>query len=70
MGLIPAKAIITENPPEKYRDSIREEFKNIADDVSLDVDFEEDSYVIHEKIRKTDFGRKPPIILELQGKEI
>ncbi|PJI07403.1 MULTISPECIES: nitrogenase component 1 [Clostridium] len=62
LGLIPAKAIITENPPEKYRDSIREEFKNIADDVLLDVDFEEDSYVIHEKIRKTDFGRKPPII--------
>lgn len=62
LGLIPAKQIITENPPEKYRDNIREEYKNIAEDVSVDVEFEEDSYVIHQKIRETDFGHKPPII--------
>lgn len=62
LGLIPAIQIITEDPPERYRNSIREEYKKIADDVSVDIEFEEDSYVIHEKIRKTDFGHKPPII--------
>ncbi|WP_368490287.1 nitrogenase component 1 [Clostridium sp. BJN0013] len=62
LGLIPAIQIITEDPPEKYRSGIREEFKNIAEDVSVDIEFEEDSYTIHEKIRKTDFGHKPPII--------
>lgn len=62
LGLIPASQIITENPPEKYRAAIRNEYRHIADDVSTDVEFEEDSYVIHEKIRNTDFGHKPPII--------
>ncbi|AGY74644.1 nitrogenase component 1 [Clostridium autoethanogenum] len=62
LGLIPAKQIITDNPPERYRDLIREQYRNIADDVSIDVEFEEDSYIIHDKIRKTDFGHKPPII--------
>ncbi|APM38425.1 nitrogenase component 1 [Clostridium kluyveri] len=62
LGLIPAIQIITEDPPERYRSGIREEFKNIAEDVSVDIEFEEDSYTIHEKIRKTDFGHKPPII--------
>ena len=62
LGLIPGKQIITENPPEEYRDAIRELYKNIAEDVSTDVEFEEDSYTIHEKIRNTDYGHKPPII--------
>ena len=62
LGLIPGKQIITENPPEEYRDAIRELYKNIAEYVSTDVEFEEDSYTIHEKIRNTDYGHKPPII--------
>lgn len=62
LGLLPGKQIITENPPEEYRDSIRKLYQNIAEDVSTDVDFEEDSYTIHEKIRNADYGHKPPII--------
>lgn len=62
LGVIPARQIITDNPPEKYRKRIVEEYKNIAENVSIDVEFEEDSYIIHDKIRKTDFGNKPPII--------
>jgi nitrogenase molybdenum-iron protein beta chain len=62
LGMIPGKQIITENPPEDYRSQIKEEYKHIAEDVSTDVDFEEDSYVIHQKIRQTNFGHKPPII--------
>jgi len=62
LGLIPGRQIITENPPDEVRDSIREEFRRIAEDVSTEVDFEEDSYAIHQKIRETDFGHKPPIL--------
>jgi len=62
LGMIPGKQIITENPPEEYRPAIREEYQKIADDVCTDVEFEEDSYIIHEKIRQTNFGHKPPII--------
>lgn len=62
LGVIPATQIITDNPPERYRKRIEEEYGNIAEDVATEVEFEEDSYIIHEKIRKTDFGNKPPII--------
>ncbi|AGB19219.1 nitrogenase component 1 [Thermoanaerobacterium thermosaccharolyticum] len=62
LGLIPSKQIITENPPEEYRDKIREQYRKLAEDVSTDVEFEQDSYTIHQKIRQTDFGYKPPII--------
>ena len=62
LGMIPGKQIITENPPEEYRAGIREEYHKIAYDVSTDVEFEEDSYIIHQKIRQTNFGHKPPII--------
>ncbi|GHU05104.1 hydrogenase [Alphaproteobacteria bacterium] len=62
MGLIPALQIITENPPEEYREAIGREYKRIDDDVSADVFYEEDSYAIHKRLNETAFGRKPPII--------
>ncbi|WP_446899733.1 nitrogenase component 1 [Clostridium sp. LBM24168] len=62
LGVIPMKQIITDNPPEKYRDGIVKEYKNISDDISIGVEFEEDSYIIHDKIKNIDFGNKPPII--------
>jgi nitrogenase molybdenum-iron protein beta chain len=62
LGLIPSRQILTENPPEAVRESIREAFRRIADDVSVEVDFEEDSFTIHQLIRGTDFGHKPPIL--------
>jgi len=62
LGIIPGKQIITENPPEDYRESIREQYRTIAEDVTTDVEFEEDSYFIHQKIRQTNFGHKAPII--------
>jgi len=63
LGLIPARVIVTEEPPEERRDDIRAAFRRIADDVSVEIAFEEDSYRIHELLRRTDFGHKPPIIL-------
>lgn len=62
LGIIPGKQIITENPPEEYREAIRGQYRNIADDVTADVEFEEDSYLIHQSIRQANFGHKPPII--------
>jgi nitrogenase molybdenum-iron protein beta chain len=62
LGIIPGKQIITENPPEEYRDDIRAHYTTIAEDVSTEVEFEEDSYRIHRLIRATEFGQKPPII--------
>ncbi|NYC06519.1 hypothetical protein B0H69_000729 [Clostridium beijerinckii] len=62
LGLIPAKQIITENPPEQYRRAIAGEYSKLAEDVSADVDFAEDGYVIGQLLRQTDFGHKPPII--------
>lgn len=80
LGLIPSLQIVTENPPEQYRESIRKEFGSLADGVEAPVEFYEDSYIIHEKLRHTDFGHKPPIIFgstwerdiakELKGKII
>jgi nitrogenase molybdenum-iron protein beta chain len=62
LGLIPGRQIITDNPPEELREAIRAQYVAIADDVSTDVEFEEDSYTIHQKLRATDFGHKAPII--------
>lgn len=62
LGLIPVKNVVTENPPDDYRSAISNEFLHIAHDVSISVEYEEDSYVIHEKLRAADFGHKPPVI--------
>jgi len=62
LGIIPGKQIVTENPPQEFRDDIRAHYRSIAEDVSTDVEFEEDSYRIHQLIRATDYGQKPPII--------
>lgn len=62
LGLIPARQIITDNTPEKYRKSIAEAYAHLSDEVSATVDFVEDGYVIGDLLRQTDFGHKPPII--------
>ena len=62
LGLIPARQIVTEDPPDEHREAIRAQFRAIDHDVSVEVEFDEDSFVIHDKIRSTDFGQKPPII--------
>lgn len=63
MGLIPEVQFITDNPPEKYRKNITEEYEHLADDVSAKVEFLEDGYIIDKKLREIDFGGIKPIIL-------
>ncbi|MFD2235252.1 nitrogenase component 1 [Phaeospirillum tilakii] len=62
LGLIPALQIVTDNPPEEHRPGIEAAFAAIADDVAVPVVFEEDSHRIHQAVRATDFGHKPPIL--------
>ena len=62
LGITPGKQIITENPPDEYRELIRKEFQNIASDISTDVEFEEDGYRIHNRIMSTDMEYHTPIL--------
>lgn len=62
LGLIPAIQIITDNPPEKYRQAIIAEYKNLDTDVSTDVTFLEDGYEINAILEKVNYGHRPPII--------
>lgn len=63
LGLIPGLQIVTDNPPEEYRDSIRLSFRELAPDVSVEVEFIEDSYLIHQRIQEVSWGHRPPLIL-------
>ena len=62
LGLIPATHIVTDNPPQEYRDLIVNEFKNLAHDVSANVEFAEDGFVIGQILESSDFGHRPPIV--------
>lgn len=61
LGLIPVKQIITENPPEEYRDTISKEFENITENVSVAPLFLEDGYLVEQAL--TNSEEKPSIIL-------
>ncbi len=64
MGLIPAKVILTDNAPKKYREGITELFHNLSEGISTEPLYLEDGYVIEDEVRKTDFGTNgTPIIL-------
>jgi nitrogenase molybdenum-iron protein beta chain len=63
LGLIPARQIITDDPPQEHREAIRAEFSAIDHDVSAEVSFTEDGYVVQELLRETDFGNKRPLLL-------
>lgn len=63
IGIIPKKQIITDNPPEKYRERIINEFRNLAEDVSVEPEFIEDGYLVEKSLANTDFGSGVPLIL-------
>lgn len=62
LGLVPGRQIITENPPEEFREAICSEFLHISQDVAAEVDFEEDGYIINRRIQETDFTNHVPIL--------
>ncbi len=63
IGLIPVKQIITDNTPKEYREDISRLYRSISKDVSADVEFIEDGYIVEEKIEKADFGSGVPLVL-------
>jgi nitrogenase molybdenum-iron protein beta chain len=62
LGIIPGRQIITDNPPEEFRDAIRAEYRSITKDVSVEIDFEEDGFHILSDIQQTDFTDQYPIV--------
>jgi nitrogenase molybdenum-iron protein beta chain len=62
MGIVPGRQVITENPPDEFRDAIRKQFHNIAEDISAEVDFEEDGHFIVKRVNETDFSNHIPIL--------
>ena len=64
LGLIPTKQIITENPPEEFRNSIVEQFQQIDAEFSPQVEFWEDAYSVSKSLEDFDYGSDAsPIIL-------
>ncbi|PYG87374.1 nitrogenase molybdenum-iron protein beta chain [Ruminiclostridium sufflavum DSM 19573] len=63
VGLIPVKQIITDNPPEQFREEIREEFRKLSEGVSVEIEFMEDGYLAEKALAETDFGSGVPLIL-------
>ena len=63
VGLIPVKQIITDNTPDKFREKIRALYRNISEDVSLEVDFIEDGYLIEQEVKNADYGSSVPLVL-------
>ncbi|MCI5910248.1 MAG: hydrogenase [Oscillospiraceae bacterium] len=63
IGLQPVKQIITDEPPEKYRDAIADEYHNLSEGVDVDVEFIEDGYLAEQSLRQADFGGSVPLIL-------
>ena len=63
LGLLPASLIVTDHPPGEYRDAIAAEFRELDHDTEGEVEFLEDTYLIHERVRGASFGHKPPLIL-------
>ncbi|EKQ53821.1 MULTISPECIES: nitrogenase component 1 [unclassified Clostridium] len=62
LGLIPAKQYITDDTPDKYRDNIVNEFKELSDNIKAEVAFETDGYIIREEIKNEDFFGIPLIV--------
>ena len=63
VGLVPVKQIITDNPPEKKRDSIAALYHDLTQGVETDPVFLEDGYLIEQALEETDFGSGVPLIL-------
>jgi nitrogenase molybdenum-iron protein beta chain len=62
LGLNPGAIVVTENPPEDLRDTIRAAFRGLADGVDAEVSFAEDGPAIHRLIRDHDRHGEYPIL--------
>ena len=63
VGLVPVKQIITDNPPERLREAITAQFRDISEGVSIEPEYLEDGYLVEESLAKAEFGQSVPLIL-------
>ncbi|EID85835.1 Nitrogenase molybdenum-iron protein, alpha and beta chain [Treponema sp. JC4] len=62
MGEFPLTIFITDDTPEKYRDSIRTELNKLNYDIQAEVEWNVDGNEIYKKIKDFDFGGIPLVI--------
>lgn len=62
LGMFPTRQYITDDTPEKYRESIVQEFKSLNYGIESEVSFTTDGYQIHREIEQTDFAGYPLIV--------
>ncbi len=70
LGLIPAKQFITDDTPKEFRENIKDEFKKLNYNLQADVEFETDSYKIHNEIKAHDYHGYPLILGSYYEKEL
>ncbi|HAJ97945.1 MAG TPA: hydrogenase, partial [Ruminococcus sp.] len=63
IGLVPVKQIITDNPPERFREAITEQFRNLSEGVSVEPEYLEDGYLVEQSLDTAEFGQSVPLIL-------
>lgn len=62
LGLLPVHQFITEDVPEKFKNTIRQYFKDFPLGISSDVTFSQDGWDINEKIAKYHINTMPLIL--------
>nr|MCR5453488.1 hypothetical protein [Bacteroidales bacterium] len=70
LGLIPAKQFITDDTPKNYQEAIKAEFQNLNYGIKADVDFQTDSYKIHQEIQSHDYHGYPLVLGGYYEKEV
>jgi nitrogenase molybdenum-iron protein beta chain len=67
---VPAKQFIVDDTPKEYRDLIKEEFTKLNYGLKAEVEFETDSYKVHEQIKNHDYHGYPLILGSYYDKEL
>ncbi|MDE5770345.1 MAG: nitrogenase [Ruminococcus sp.] len=70
LGLVPAKQFITDDTPKAFQEQIKAEFENLNYGLKAEVNFETDSYKIHNEIQSHDYHGYPLILGSYYEKEI
>lgn len=70
LGLVPAKQFIVDDTPKEFRQAIEEEFTKLNYGLKAEVEFETDSYKIHQQIEGHDYHGYPLILGSYYDKEL
>lgn len=63
LGMVPGEQYITDDVPEEYIDSIRDEFEHLSKSISAGVVFESDGGKIEQRLRDFEHRNQRPLIL-------